>query len=251
MLSAQRTLEYDRSVVSQVRIDARDLGYPPIDVIPDGESAITALVTAPNGVVYGATSGKRSHLFVLDPLHGYVQPLGVLKGITAVSGALAAASNGDVFIGGSIGVDNGGAGYNTYAGAHLLRYSPPANQSARPTAVNAECETADLGMPAEHEGIYTLAIDRGRNMLYGITYPTGNFFSYDIPRAKFTVHGKLAEHRMRGEKFERDRLLGRALAVDSKDRVFTSGEDGAMFRFDPEAQKHREAPNRGSIHTGA
>jgi len=37
---AQRTLEYDHSVVTQVRIDMRDLGYPPLDVIPSDESAI-------------------------------------------------------------------------------------------------------------------------------------------------------------------------------------------------------------------
>jgi len=85
----QRTPDYDRVVVPQNRIDARDLGYPPIDVIPDGESAITALTVAPNGNVYGATSGKRSHLFVLNPRHGYVQPLGFIPGATAVTSALA------------------------------------------------------------------------------------------------------------------------------------------------------------------
>lgn len=238
LLCAQRTLEYDRSVVSQVRIDARDLGYPPVDVIPDGESAITALATGPSGDIYGATSGKRSHLFVLDPVHGYVQPLGFLPGITAVSGSLAISANGDVYIGGSIGVDNGGTGYGAnYGGGHLLRYTTPANQAARPIRVGVACETADLGIPVEHEGIYTLAADRDRNVLYGLTYPSGNFFSYDIKAAKFTVHGTVAEHKMRGEKFERDRLLGRALAIDGKGRVFTSGESGAMFRFDPGTQK--------------
>jgi hypothetical protein len=75
-LRAQRTLEHDHSVVSQVRIDMRELGYPPLDVIPSDESAIHALAVSPDGTIYGATSGKRSHLFVLYPAHGYVQPLG-------------------------------------------------------------------------------------------------------------------------------------------------------------------------------
>ncbi|HEY3840617.1 MAG TPA: hypothetical protein VGL72_28790, partial [Bryobacteraceae bacterium] len=96
----QRTLEYDRSVVSQVRIDARDLGYPPDDVIPSGESAVSALAVARDGRIYGTTSGARSHLFVLDPLHGYVQPLGFLKDVTAARG-LVVSADGDVFIGGS------------------------------------------------------------------------------------------------------------------------------------------------------
>src|ERR1700683_103461 len=113
---AQRETGYDRSVVSQVRIDARDLGYSPIDVIPSDESAVTALAVAKghDGVLYGATSGKRSHLFVLNPIHGYVQPLGFLKGVTTVRGTLAISANGDVYVGGSIAVDNNAAGYDTY-----------------------------------------------------------------------------------------------------------------------------------------
>src|SRR5271165_2958055 len=137
LLPAQRTLDYDRSVISQVRIDARDLGYPPVDVIPSGESAITALAVAPGGVVYGATSGIRSHLFALDPLHGYVQPLGFLKDVTTVHGALAITSNGDVYIGGS-------------PGGHLLRYRPTPDQAARPIQINAACDAADLGVAVEH-----------------------------------------------------------------------------------------------------
>lgn len=234
ILIAQREPDYDRSVVSQVRIDARDLGYAPVDVIPSGESAITALAAAPgSGLLYGATSGKRSHLFVLNPLHGYVQPLGFLKDVTTVRGSLAIAANGDVYIGGSIAVDNGGTGYDAYSGGHLLRYRPPADQARRPIQVNAGCETEDLGLVAAHEGIYSLAIDSAQTFLYGLTYPSGNFFRYQIGNGKVTLLGKVAERRVHGEKFENDRLIGRAIAVDQKGNVFTSGEDGALFRYHP------------------
>ena len=234
ILIAQREPDYDRSVVSQVRIDARDLGYAPVDVIPSGESAITALAVAPgSGLLYGATSGKRSHLFVLNPLHGYVQPLGYLKDVTTVRGSLAITANGDVYIGGSIPVDNGGAGYDTYSGGHLLRYRPPADQAKRPIQVNAACDAEDLGIVAEHEGIYALTVDAARSVLYGLTYPSGNFFRYQIADRKFTVLGRVAERRIHGEKFERDRLIARAIAVDQKGNVFTSGEDGALFRYRP------------------
>src|ERR1035437_7724142 len=80
--TSQRDPGYDKVVAPQTRIDARDLGYAPVDVIPDGESGITSLTVAPNGYLYGATSGNHSHLFVLIPLHGYVQPLGVIPGAT-------------------------------------------------------------------------------------------------------------------------------------------------------------------------
>ena len=42
----QRNRDYDNVVVKQTRIDARDLGYPPIDIIPNGESGITPLAVA-------------------------------------------------------------------------------------------------------------------------------------------------------------------------------------------------------------
>src|SRR5215472_7935822 len=125
---AQRTVEYDESVVRQVRIDLRDLGYPPVDVIPPDESAIRSLTVAPDGAIYGATSGRRSHLFALYPQHGWVQPLGWLKGVTTVHRAVVVGADGAVYIGGSIGVDNDGAGYAGYAGGHLLKFTPDGNE---------------------------------------------------------------------------------------------------------------------------
>lgn len=236
-VSAQRTPDYDRSVVSQVRIDLRDLGYAPADMIPPDESAIRSLAVAPNGAVYGATSGRRSHLFVLYPQHGYVQPLGYLKGVTTVHRSLAIAANGDVYIGGSIGVDNGAQGYSNYGGGHLLRYTPSASDEEKPIRIDAECPVHDLGIPVAGDGIYTLAIDRERNAIYGLTYPAGRFFRYSIPDGKFTAYGSVAEHRIPGEKFENDRNIGRALTLDAEGRVYGSGGDGALFRFNPETQK--------------
>jgi len=230
---AQRTLDYDHSVVSQVRIDLRDLGYPPVDLIPPDESAIRSLAVAPNGAVYGATSGHRSHLFVLYPQHGFVQPLGYLKDVTTVHRSLVVAGNGDVYIGGSIGVDNDGQGYGGYSGGHLLRYTPGANDEEKPIRVNAECPVQDLGIPVRGDGIYTLAIDGARQVIYGLTYPTARFFSYSIADGKFAVYGAVAEHRIPGEKFEKDRNIGRALAVDAEGRVYGSGGDGSLFRFNP------------------
>ncbi|MBZ5591760.1 MAG: hypothetical protein LAP39_05960 [Acidobacteriia bacterium] len=237
VISAQRTADYDHSVVSQVRIDLRDLGYPPNDVIPPDESAIRSLAVAPDGTVYGATSGRRSHLFVLYPQHGYVQPLGYLKGATTVHRSVVVSANGDVYVGGSIGVDNNGQGYSGYAGGHLLRYSPGRGDEEKQIRMDAECPVEDLGIPVAGDGIYTLAIDRERNAIFGLTYPSARFFSYSIADGKFAVHGGVAERRIPGEKFEKDRNVGRALALDADGKVYGSGDHGALFRFDPETRK--------------
>ena len=222
--SGQRTLDYDHSVVSQVRIDLRDLGYPPVDVIPSDESAIRALTLAPNGALYGATSGRRSHLFVLFPVHGYVQPLGLLDGVKTVDRSLVVSQSGDVYIG------------SGDAPGHLYRHSP-ARDETKPIRVDAPCEVTDLGVPVPDEGIYALAIDRPRDVIYGLSQPNGQFFSYSIKDAKTTVWGKVAERRIPGEKFETGKNIGRAIALDAAGNAFTSGENGAIFRFDQGKQQ--------------
>src|ERR1700753_1575146 len=110
-LLGQRDLAYDKVVVAQDRIDARDLGYPPIDIVPDGESGITSLTVAPNGDLFGATSGSRAHLFMLTPRHGYVQPLGLIPLAHSIQNAVVVSASGDVYIG-------------TSPDGHLLRFTP-------------------------------------------------------------------------------------------------------------------------------
>ena len=220
--SAQREAGYDHSVVKQVRIDLRDLGYPPLDEIPADESAIRALSVAPDGRLYGATSGKRSHLFMLDPVHGYVLPLGFLEGVSAVEGSLVISRAGDVFIG-------------TVPGGHLLKYAQPSPGPESVPQVRKPVTVVDLGTPVEGESISALAIDRAQDRIYGLTKPGGRFFSYGIESGRFIVHGEVAEHDLPGEKFEKQKNIGRAIAIDGDGNAYTSGEGGCLYQFSPSA----------------
>ena len=224
----QRTPDYDSVVVPQNRIDARDLGYSPIDVIPDGESAITALTVAPNGNVYGATSGKRSHLFVLNPRHGYVQPLGFIPGATAVTSALAVSDSGDVYIG------------STPAG-HLLKYTPH-REDERPLRVKEACEVTDLGSTIQGEGILALTIDRRAGVLYGLTFPSAHLFKFTLTTGTSADLGVIAHRAPQGEKFQTTKMVSRMLVLDLKGNVYASGEDGFIFRFDEEKQALEKLP---------
>jgi outer membrane protein assembly factor BamB len=226
----QRTLDYDNVVVRQNRIDARDLGYPPIDVIPDGESAITALTIAPNGNLYGATSGKRSHLFVLNPRHGYVQPLGFLPGTTAVTNALVVSAAGDVYIGSA-------------PGGHLLKYTPR-REDEQPLRVKEPCEVTDLGPAVEGESPLTLAIDRRAGVIYGLTFPNAHFFKFTIASGTSADLGVVARRSPEGEKFEATKTVSRMLALDLKGNVYASGEDGFLFKFDKEKEALEKLPVR-------
>lgn len=221
---AQRDARYDFSVVPQVRIDMRDLGYPPVDVIPSGESAIRALAVAPDGKIYGATSGDRSHLFVLDPRHGYVVPLGRLPGNT-VHHSVTVSPEGDVYIGTSLPVDNNGEGYANYAGGHLLKYTPsaPGRRGGQGIQIEKDCPVQDLGVAVKGQGIYALVAHPTWG-LYGVTYPDGEVFSFDAKTGVFKNRGRVSKAKMPGEKFENEKNIGRALAVGKDGNVYTSGD---------------------------
>jgi streptogramin lyase len=220
---SQRDLSYDNVVVTQTRIDARDLGYPPLDVIPDGESGITSLTVAPNGDIYGATSGTRAHLFVLNPRHGYVQPLGVIPGVASMANAMVVSRSGDVFLGSS-------------PGGHLLRYTPH-DEYRQQIQIDRTLPVTDLGQPIAGESIFTLTTDREANVIYGLTSPNAHFFEYSVESGKFTDFGVVAEKIPGGERFQKDKMMSRMLAVDLRGMVFASGENGAFFRFDPKARE--------------
>lgn len=225
MALAQRGLDYDKVVVPQDRIDARALGYPPLDVIPDGESGITSLATAPNGDIYGATSGARSHLFILSPIHGFVQPLGYLPDTKSVTHAVVIAADGDVFIG------SGSSG-------HLLKYTPlnPYHQEIG-THNNKPVPVKDLGQAVAGQKIFALAIDRNGGVIYGLTSPDTHFFSFSVATGKFSDFGVVCPKAPEGEKFEKDKIMSRMLALDVKGNVYASGEDGTLFKFDKASQK--------------
>ncbi len=234
---AQRDKSYDYSVVSQVRIDLRDLGYPPVDVIPPDESEIRALAVAPDGRLYGATSGQRSHLFLLDPQHGYVEPLGTLSDAKVVHHSLVVGQRGEVYVGTALAVDNNSQGYEHYSGGHLLKYVAANDDERNRIRIDKPCPVVDLGIPSKGQGIYALAIDRSRSVIYGLTYPDGEFFSYQIQTGTVKAHGRVAKSIMPGEKFENEKAIGRAVAVDQDGNVFTSGEGGKFYRFDVKAQQ--------------
>ncbi len=215
---AQRNPDYDKVVVLQTRIDARDLGYPPVDVIPDGESGITSLIVAPNGNLYGATSGFRSHLFVLIPQHGYVQPLGVIPGATSVTNALAVSARGEILIGSA-------------PGGHLLEYKPQ-NEYIQLIQIGKPLPVTDLGQPVPGEGITALACNG--NSVYGLTSPNAHLFEYSLMTGKFADVGVVAEKapgaEKLGEKFETEKMMSRMLIVSGLgDAVWGSGQSGVLF----------------------
>jgi len=107
----------------------------------------------------------------------------------------------------------------------------------------------DLGTPVDGEGIFALASDPKRGVLYGIAHPSGKFFSYNLAAAKATVfpktppvaktqHTVFALYQLKPEDY-----LSRRLVLDGKGRVYGSMPIGRLFRYDPETRKVTVLPD--------
>ena len=235
-------------------LDLRDLGYPDVNMIPPNCSAITSLITASSGKIYGATSGDVSYLFVYDPTINKVRHLGRLVGHQGVFHSLVMDGEGHLYIGtgknvleqveisketepGHYAISNSlwndvQKPYAGYKGGHLLRYDPKKSDN-RVYLPDWDCPVEDLGVPVAGDGIYALTIDSYRNVIYGVAYPNGHLFKYEILTKKFRdIGGTNKEIVFHGP--ERDwRTLPRALVCDDSGKVFTSGSGGFLMYYQP------------------
>lgn len=225
-----------------LRLDLRELGHPPLDVIPPGERAITSLVIGRDGFLYGGTSGKRAHVFQLDPKWGHVYPLGFLPDEESIYHSLAAGEDGAIYIGTSLvtegDIESRGQDvlerYAGYEGGHLYRFDPQEERDARvrmqhPQPMEPLGHYRDLGIPIPGEGIVHL-LAAGQT-LFGLSFPEGHFFVTDGETGETDDKGPIGGPPLNEEPF---RSIPRAMAIDAAGRVWGAGDYGALFHYDPD-----------------
>jgi hypothetical protein len=230
---------------NSLRLDLRPLGHPPLDVIPPGESAVTALAIGADGCLYGGTTGERAHLFVLDPKAGRVFPLGHLPGEKSIYHSLAAGPDGLLYLGTSLAregriAERGKdvlASYAAYKGGHIYRFDPKKERDSRVRMQTADPGRPlpfadDLGVPVPGEGIVSLVMGEGR--LFGMTFPNGHFFSLDLESGKAEDLGPICAGPLFEEPFK---SVPRALVKDARGRIWGAGDFGALFHYDPASGK--------------
>ena len=236
------------------RLDYRTLGYPDVSEIEADNAPITALLTAKDGRVYGATSGKTaSYLFVYDRAINKVHPLGRIGDAKGVYHTLVQAEDGTILIGGGLSMlapvpltqeFPGGfraiekqlwkdiaAPYQDYPGGHLYRYDPAKDTATR--LPSEPCPLEDLGIPAPHNTVYALLSNGGS--IYGISYPDALFFVFNLATMK-SVTFPLLERKAYSGPERQWRSVPRALC-SSFWGVCTSGDDGRIVYFDASAGK--------------
>lgn len=239
------------------RLDLSNLGYPLVNEIPANSSAITSLLTSSDEKIYGGTSGEESYLFIFDPSTNKVKHLGKIKGQEGIHHSLVEDKDGFIYIGTGknvfeeITISKGGIGkehidktlwndikkhYENYPGGHLYRYNPKESND-KVKLVDMECEVLDLGIPVPNNSIYALTISTGGDEIYGLTYPDGHFFIYDISNEKFKDLGEIDKRIVFHGPERYWRSLPRALVCGDSGNVYTSSTDGVLVYYCPRSGK--------------
>ncbi len=204
--------------VREGRVFSRALQYfqNVSEPIPAGECAITSLCRAFNGKIYGATSGKKSHLFYYDPSPGAdgVCDIGVVDNASGVR-SLVAYKDGRIFGGICTTLSK-----NVFDEG-LFYYETKVDKMLEWGTSKSQIKYNGL-IPVKNEGIGGMVIDNEHDRIYGISTKTGTFFIYDIVKDTITLKGKVQE----------EGHFSCCLVVDSNGNVYGGEHLGRIFRYD-------------------
>jgi hypothetical protein len=116
-------------------------------------------------------------------------------------------------------------GYKPYPGGHLLAYDLTSGAFE------------DLGYVPEREAMLSMGMDTRRGVIYGITWPVGYFFSYDVGTKALKNLGPVAGKGEDGSGREY-RVLCRSVAVDPETGcAYFTNPEGDIFRCRPGAAR--------------
>jgi hypothetical protein len=110
-------------------------------------------------------------------------------------------------------------GWKAYPGGHLLSYDIKTGKFE------------DFGLAPEGEGVITFNMDTKRGRMFGVTWPAGMFFRYDMATKNMKNFGKTCREGENG-KGPAYSTVCRAIAVDPDDgSAYYSIGDGDIFHY--------------------
>jgi len=193
--------------ITEGTVALRELGnYGVTAPIPNGESAITALLSG-GGLkkIYGATSGKKSHLFYYDPSPAaeHVVDIGVLGEDTECRILM---SDGKEFIYGIIN-----------PAGRIFRYSSAGEFSVLWKAQANPIELLDLSL---EEGAACAVLEPKAGKIFVLTRNTSALLEIDLENQNLR---KILEIERAGK--------SNALTLDGRGNIFGSAKNGHLFRY--------------------
>jgi len=241
-------------------VNLNDLGIP-------ADERSTNVLIASGDIVFGATSGDKCHIFRFDPRARKLKVLATIEGPNTILKGMVL--GGDTIYFGTMltkrqlwleGRRRGGTLELEDANLYEIDDSWNTGHLYRVTGVRGgKPELHDLGVPVEGQGIHTLAMDRRRGLIYGLTYPAGRFFIYDVRTGKTevvtfgTTMSVVSNHMVShvevvkdltdftpGEVEFNNKLVAKAMHVMPDGTMYTSGWDGRILKYDPAVKDPRE-----------
>jgi len=198
------------------RVKAYAVGIVDPDTGKESHIAITTIMYNPNdGLIYcGLTDMRNDLLYTFDPASKEFRSLGFAE----------VAEKYDVKIHRSLVLDDDGTIYGATACLHDIdeRMKAPGGKLFRHDPSSGKTEI--IAIPVERDYIQNIAFDRVRRIIYGMTYPVGKFFRYDLGE------GKKAEFYIG--------TYPHFQAIDDDGGVWGAwGESNRLFRYDPDADE--------------
>lgn len=204
-----------------------------------GSCSVTSLCMSPDGRVYGATSGECGYLFCFETVTNLkIHILGALPNRESVKRSLVVDRRGTMYAGTIPNNYLEKDDWQSYKGGHLYSrkikvFTAWSENLDWRYNIEGEGEFTNLGVPVNHEAVYSMAIDQNKNVIYGISFPNGIFWSYSIESKKVKQHGRLFEEKLPLSFSGKPKIFSRAIFVHSDNRVYCSGQDGELYCYNP------------------
>ena len=106
----------------------------------------------------------------------------------------------------------------SYPGGHWMYYNPETDL------------ITDMGIAVPQQGMITMTMDPERYTLYGLTWPKGQFVTYDINTRKTVNKGRISNWN----------AVCRTMVVDDAGNVYGSTLENRIFRYNPLTDDLRE-----------
>ncbi len=217
-LEAEGYRESKRHYVREGSLSLRTLGKSGFGrLIPPGECAITALLAAPSGLIFGATSGTHAHFFVYDkgPDADFVVDVGRIEGVEAIR-ALASDSKDNLW-----GATESGDSSRT---GLLFRYPMDPVYAVRTWKHGyRKASIEPIGTIADGKGVSSLVCDGKRDILYALTSREAALIGIDLSSRKPERLGVV----------DKSGDYSRLLVISEEGMVYGLRSRGEIYRFSP------------------
>ena len=237
--SAQKNPGTKQEPAAQKRLSARTYASG----FPQAHDTYNGISSASDGKIYYVLSSEAydvgARMFVFDPATKGIKQVADVTEACGEKGSKAivqgkshvpfAEANGKLYFATHIGyysiidgMEKMGippSGYKPYPGGHLLSYEM------------ATGKFEDLGIAPQREGILSMSMDTRRGRIFGLTWPSGRFFRFDVATKQMKDFGKMAAEGEDG-KGPAYRTICRSIAVDLDDgSAYLTTSEASILRY--------------------